>query len=126
MKKLIIAALAMALTGCSGFSSLTGLVSDKPELTVQAGAENVKQTVGVTAKQDTSSKQETTVKDSTIKRLDTSNKKQVSTTTISAENITAEKIEIQSKDSTVFAVIMAFLSGLCFGFAYDAKRKKEA
>lgn len=126
MKKLIIAVMAMALTGCSGLSPLTGLVGSKPELTVQAGAENVKQTVGVTAKNDTSSKQETTVKDSTVKRLDTSNKKQVSTSTISAENITADKIEIQGKPDHTLPEVLFFISGLLIGYGFAGTRKKEA
>ena len=52
----------LLLSGCSTSSALTGLVGSKPEITAQAGAENVKQAVGVTAKQDTSSRQETKFK----------------------------------------------------------------
>lgn len=125
MKRLLILLMALSLSGCSGFSPLSGLIGNKPDLTVQAGKENVKQTVGVTAKQDTSSKQETTVKDSAINKLDTSSKKQVATTTISAESITADKIEIQSKDdNSGFAVIAAFISGLCFGYLFGGSKKE--
>ncbi|QLF85306.1 holin [Salmonella virus STSR3] len=65
---------ACFIVACSPSSALTGLIGSKPEVTAQVGAENVKQTVGVTAKQDASSKQETTFKESAVGKVDTSNK----------------------------------------------------
>ena len=66
MKRLALAVLvAASLSGCSASSALSGLVGSKPEITAQAGAENVKQTVGVTAKNDESSKQENTINQET-------------------------------------------------------------
>ena len=71
MKRLALAVLvAASLSGCSASSALSGLVGSKPEITAQAGAENVKQTVGVTAKNDESSKQENTIKDSQVGKVD--------------------------------------------------------
>lgn len=76
MKRLALAVLvAASLSGCSASSALSGLVGSKPEITAQAGAENVKQTVGVTAKNDESSKQENTIKDSQVGKVDSSNKR---------------------------------------------------
>ncbi|QPD96288.1 lipoprotein [Enterobacter phage N5822] len=76
MKRLALAVLvAASLSGCSASSALSGLIGSKPEITAQAGAENVKQTVGVTAKNDESSKQENTIKDSQVGKVDSSNKR---------------------------------------------------
>ncbi|WGX77470.1 hypothetical protein QJS64_19530 (plasmid) [Paraclostridium bifermentans] len=68
-------------------------------MTAQVGAENVKQAVGVTNKTDTSSKQETTFKESAVGKVDTSNKKSVTTSSIHANQITADKIEIRNDES---------------------------
>nr|CAK6589225.1 Rz-like spanin [Klebsiella phage vB_Kpn_K31PH164] len=59
---------AVALvSGCaSSVPILSDLVGSKPDMTAQVGAENVKQAVGVTNKTDTSSKQETTFKESAV------------------------------------------------------------
>ncbi|AKJ74055.1 Rz-like spanin [Salmonella phage 36] len=120
--------MCIALSGCSASSVLPGLIGSKPDITAQAGAENVKQTVGVTAKQDTSSKQETTFKESAVGKVDTSNKKQVSTSSIKADNITAERIEIRNNDGlNVPAIAMAvlmFIAGMLAG--WTLKRNKAA
>lgn len=119
IRAMIAVVLAFMLSGCSGLSALTGL--DKPDLTVQAGAENVKQTVGVTAKQDTSSKQETTIKESKVDKVDTSSKKQVKSSTIQAQEIKAEHITVNGGDALddlpviLFAAFCFFIGGFLTG-----------
>lgn len=88
------------VSGCaSSVPILSDLVGSKPDITAQVGAENVKQAVGVTNKTDTSSKQETTFKESAVGKVDTSNKKSVTTSSIHANQITADKIEIRNDES---------------------------
>lgn len=94
-RALFVVGVILLVSGCSASSLLTGL-SDKPEVTAQVGKENVKQTVGITAKSDTTSHQKTTVKDSKVKEVDTSSKKKVSTASITASEIKAEKIEVHN------------------------------
>lgn len=119
---------ACFIVACSPSSVLPGLIGSKPDITAQAGAENVKQTVGVTAKQDTSSKQETTFKESAVGQVDTSNKKQVSTSSIKADNITAERIEIRNNDGlnvpAIAMGILMFIAGMLAGWML--KRNKAA
>ena len=91
---------AAVVSGCaSSVPILSDLVGSKPDMTAQVGAENVKQAVGVTNKTDTSSKQETTFKESAVGKVDTSNKKSVTTSSIHANQITADKIEIRNDES---------------------------
>lgn len=91
---------AAVVSGCaSSVPFLSDLVGSKPDMTAQVGAENVKQAVGVTNKTDTSSKQETTFKESAVGKVDTSNKKSVTTSSIHANQITADKIEIRNDES---------------------------
>lgn len=91
---------AAVVSGCaSSVPVLSDLVGSKPDMTAQVGAENVKQAVGVTNKTDTSSKQETTFKESAVGKVDTSNKKSVTTSSIHANQITADKIEIRNDES---------------------------
>lgn len=91
---------AAVVSGCaSSVPILSDLVGSKPDMTAQVGAENVKQAVGVTNKTDTSSKQETTFKESEVGKVDTSNKKSVTTSSIHANQITADKIEIRNDES---------------------------
>ncbi|WP_417651111.1 hypothetical protein [Citrobacter sp. FR21M1BA2611] len=127
-KKLMAVLMCVMLSGCSASSLLPGLIGSKPDITAQAGAENVKQTVGVTAKQDTSSKQETTFKESAVGKVDTSNKKQVSTSSIKADNITAERIEIRNNDGlnvpAIAMGILMFIAGMLAG--WTLKRNKAA
>ncbi|QDH94274.1 putative spanin [Escherichia phage vB_EcoS_PHB17] len=126
MKRLAAIMMVMALSGCSASSALTGLIGSKPEVTAQAGAENIKQTVGVTAKQDTSSKQETSFEKSNVGKVDTSNKKKVSASSIQAETITAERIEIRNTDSgldwKVSALFFAVISIVLFLIGYKSKK----
>ncbi|QZE50937.1 U-spanin [Klebsiella phage vB_KpnS-VAC10] len=91
---------AAVVSGCaSSVPIISDLVGSKPDMTAQVGAENVKQAVGVTNKTDTSSKQETTFKESAVGKVDTSNKKSVTTSSIHANQITADKIEIRNNES---------------------------
>ena len=127
-RKLMAVFMCVMLSGCTASSVLPGLIGSKPDITAQAGSENVKQTVGVTAKQDTSSKQETTFKESAVGKVDTSNKKQVSTSSIKAENITAERIEIRNNDGlnvpAIAMGVLMFIAGMLAG--WTLKRNKAA
>lgn len=119
--------LALALSGCSATSALTGLIGQKPDITAQAGAENVKQTVGITAKQDASSEQKTEVKDSTVGKVDSSARKRENATSITADTITAEKIEVHNSDggygyAILGLALLAMLASLLYLFR---KQKKE-
>lgn len=132
MRKLSIIAIAVILSGCSSVMPLTGLIGSKPEITAQAGAENVKQTVGLTAKQDASTKQDTTIKESKVDTVDTSNKKEIRTSTIQANTIKADKIQVvqgeQGRwyDPIIYcaAIFIGLLSMLYFSYRKD--NKKEA
>ncbi|EFR5223061.1 hypothetical protein HYL88_004784 [Salmonella enterica subsp. enterica serovar Infantis] len=127
-RKLLAVLMCITLSGCSASSVLPGLIGSKPDITAQAGSENVKQTVGVTAKQDTSSKQETTFKESAVGKVDSSNKKQVSTSSIKADNITAERIEIRNNDGinipAIAMSLITFITGMIAG--WTLKRNKAA
>lgn len=132
MRKLSAIAIAVILSGCSSVTPLTGLIGSKPEITAQAGSENVKQTVGVTAKQDTSTKQETTIKESAVDKVDTSSKKGFTTSTIQANTIKADKIQVvqgeQRKWYDPIIYCAAIFSGLLLMtyFSYRKGNKKEA
>lgn len=131
MKRLALAVLvAASLSGCSASSALSGLIGSKPEITAQAGAENVKQTVGLTAKNDESSKQENTIKDSQVGKVDSSNKKKVSTSSIQAETITADKIEIRNSESDLYVIFFAlaclFVAGFAAGVFWKGRKNKGA
>lgn len=119
---------ACFIVACSPSSVLPGLIGSKPEITAQAGSENVKQTVGLTAKKDTSSNQETTFKESSVGQVDTSSKKQVSTSSIKADNITADKIEIRNGDPIFNYLPIALFIGWILGIVtmFFAKRNKAA
>lgn len=119
--------MCMALSGCSATSALTGLIGSKPEVTAQAGAENVKQAVGVTGKVDKSNDNDTTIKDSKVGKVDTSNGKSVSTSSIKADTIIADKIEIRNEDRGepivwVVAIVLGLLVILLP--AWMVRRKK--
>lgn len=126
LKGIVIAAVIM-LSGCSATSALTGLIGSKPEISAQAGAENVKQTVGVTGKVDKSNDNDTTIKDSKVGKVDTSNGKSVSTSSIKADTIIADKIEIRNEDKGepivwVVAIVLGLLVVLLP--AWMVRRKK--
>lgn len=126
----IFALAVMAVSGCaSSIPILSDLVGSKPDVTAQVGAENVKQAVGVTNKTDTSSKQETTFKESAVGKVDTSNKKAVTTSSIHANQITAERIEIRNDGSgsvipwLIGAVGLIMLAVGLFGMWNERKNK---
>ncbi|VUE36006.1 Rz-like spanin [Escherichia phage vB_Eco_SLUR29] len=130
MKKFLLTPIAMAviLSGCSSVTPLTGLIGSKPEITAQAGAENVKQTVGITARQDASTKQETTIKESAVDKVDTSSKKDFTTSTIQANTIKADKIQVVQRNNgrwydPVIICVVVFLVLICL---YWIEKKKEA
>ncbi|QEG10392.1 RzlA [Klebsiella phage KMI8] len=123
---LLVPLLALALSGCSATSALTGLIGQKPDITAQAGAENVKQTVGVTAKQDASSEQRTEVKDSVVGKVDSSARKRENATSITADTITADKIEVHNSDSGLgFALIGATLLAILVSLLYLFRKQKK-
>lgn len=132
MRKLSIIAIAVILSGCSSVTPLTGLIGSKPEITAQAGAENVKQTVGVTAKQDTSTKQETTIKESAVDKVDTSSKKDFTTSTIQANAINADKIQVVQGEQRKWYDPIIYCAAIFIGllsmtyFSYRKDNKKEA
>lgn len=128
MRKLSIIAIAVILSGCSSVTPLTGLIGSKPEITAQAGSENVKQTVGLTAKQDNSSKQDTTIKESKVDTVDTSNKKEIKTSTIQANTIKADKIQVVQGNNgrwydPLIICVVVLLVLICL---YWREKKKEA
>lgn len=114
-----------SVSGCSATSALTGLIGSKPEVSAQVGAENTKQGVGVSGKVDQSS----TVKDSTVGKVDSSNGKKTSASSITADRITAEKIEIRNDAYSLEMAAGMFSLGLIVGSAivciYATRRKKE-
>lgn len=121
---------AAVVSGCaSSVPILSDLVGSKPDMTAQVGAENVKQAVGVTNKTDASSKQETTFKESAVGKVDTSNKKSVTTSSINANQITADKIEIRNDESgslipwLIGGVVVVMLAIGVFGLWRERKNK---
>ncbi|AEX26825.1 hypothetical membrane protein [Klebsiella phage KP36] len=121
---------AAVVSGCaSSVPIISDLVGSKPDMTAQVGAENVKQAVGVTNKTDTSSKQETTFKESAVGKVDTSNKKSVTTSSIHANQITADKIEIRNDESgslipwLIGGVGVVMLAIVVFGLWRERKNK---
>lgn len=119
--------MCMALSGCSATSALTGLIGSKPEVTAQAGAENVKQTVGVTGKVDKSNDNDTTIKDSKVGKVDTSNGKSVSTSSIKADTIIADKIEIRNdaKGNLIAGMVFLFIGIVMIALSIWLERRKK-
>lgn len=115
------------LSGCSATSALTGLIGSKPEISAQAGAENVKQTVGVTGKVDKSNDNDTTIKDSKVGKVDTSNGKSVSTSSIKADTIIADKIEIRNdaKGNLIAGLVFLFIGIAMIAFSIWLERRKK-
>lgn len=131
MRKLTAIAIAVLLSGCSSVTPLTGLIGSKPDITAQVGAENVKQTLGLTAKQNASSKQETTVKESKVDTVDSSSKKEIKTSTIQANTIKAEKIQVVQGEQMrwydpIISCAAMFIGLLMLYFSYRRDNKKEA
>lgn len=116
---------AMILTGCSATSALTGLVGSRPEITAQAGAENTRQTLGLNNKVDASSEQDTSFRDSSVGQVDTSSRKKVSASSISAQTITAERIEIRNGDDNRWMWVgIAALASILIGVIIWKRVKK--
>lgn len=127
LQKMLLCSVIM-LTGCSATSALTGLIGSKPEISAQAGAENVKQTVGVTGKVDKSNDNDTTIKDSKVGKVDTSNGKSVSTSSIKADTIIADKIEIRNDDSKgnlIAGLVFLFIGILMIALSIWLERRKK-
>lgn len=127
MFKGIVIASVIMLSGCSATSALTGLIGSKPEISAQAGAENVKQTVGVTGKVDKSNDNDTTIKDSKVGKVDTSNGKSVSTSSIKADTIIADKIEIRNdaKGNLIAGLVFLFIGIAMIAFSIWLERRKK-
>lgn len=122
MRKVIaVLGLALALTGCSTagvLSAVTSAVSpNKPEITAQVGAENVKQGLGVNSKVETTSKTEVgnvsgsaQVKQSQVKK----------STQVETGPVTATNMKVISSDPypllMAFGIGMASVLGLVFWF----------
>lgn len=128
MKRITVIALAALLSGCSAISPSDLLTGSKPDISVQAGAENVKQAVGITAKKDSSSKQENTFKESKVEKVDTSSKKTVKESTIQANTINAEKIQVVQGDNGRWydPIIVCFATFAVMLAIYFWTKKKEA
>lgn len=128
MQKVLFILMMFVLSGCSATSALTGLIGSKPEISAQAGAENVKQTVGVTGKVDKSNDNDTTIKDSKVGKVDTSNGKSVSTSSIKADTIIADKIEIRNDDSKgnlIAGRVLLFIGILMIALSILLERRKK-
>ncbi|WWD12388.1 Rz-like spanin [Escherichia phage MatMar] len=128
MKRITAIALAVLLSGCSAISPVDLLTGSKPDISAQAGAENVKQAVGITAKKDSSSKQENTFKESKVEKVDTSSKKTVKASTIQANTINAEKIQVVQGDNGRWydPIIVCFATFAVMLAIYFWTNKKEA
>ena len=127
MQKVLFILVMLVLSGCSATSALTGLIGSKPEISAQAGAENVKQTVGVTGKVDKSNENDTTIKDSKVGKVDTSNGKSVSTSSIKAETIIADKIEIRNdaKGNLIAGIIFLVIGLLMIALHFWLERRRK-
>lgn len=129
-RKLLAFLVAVALlTGCSGLSAVSGLLPNGKgvEATAQVGGENIKQGVGVSGKVDQSTKADTTVKDSKVESLDTSSGKKTSASSITADTIKADKIEIRNQEGGDFAgwIALAGVVGLFILLGAAALRKRR-
>ena len=128
MQKVLFILMVLVLSGCSATSALTGLIGSKPEISAQAGAENVKQTVGVTGKVDKSNDNDTKIKDSKVGKVDTSNGKSVSTSSIKADTIIADKIEIRNDDSKgnlIAGLVFLFIGIVMIALSIWLERRKK-
>lgn len=95
--------LALMLSGCSATSALTGaadLIGKKPDVTAQVGAENTKQTVGLNNRTDASTDADNKISNSVVGRVETSSGKKIAASSITADSIVAERIEIRNDDQS--------------------------
>lgn len=95
------AVMALLLSSCSSpLDLVSSVIGSKPEVTAQAGASNIKQGVGLTSTVDASSRAEASIKDSSVGRVDSSSGKKVSASSISADIIRADTIQISNNDES--------------------------
>lgn len=128
MRKVIaVLGLALALTGCStagALSAITSAVSpNKPEITAQVGAENVKQGLGVNAKVETTTKTEVGDVSGSARVTQTTTKKsqQVETGQVTATNMTVTTSDPRALLWS-FAIGMSAVLGLVFWFVPTPKQ----
>lgn len=133
--RLGIVVLAIAsLTGCSAMSAISDFLpaKDGVEATAQVGESNQKTGVGLSNQTDKSSSTESDMRNSTNRDVDSSSQKKTAATGLSANTITAEKIEIHSTensgfDSLVWGILAGLVSGLLTYFSLRfAGNKKGA
>lgn len=126
-RALFVVMVVALLSGCSALSLLDSF-SDKPDITAQVGKENVKQAVGLTAKQDASIKQETAIKESKVDKVDSSSKKKVSAATITASEIKAEKIEVHNGADDLPGILWGagcmYLAGVLSALIFRRNKKR--
>lgn len=89
---IVVAVGVISLSGCSTASALSGLIGSKPEVTAQIGEENTKQLAGVTAKSE--DKRDVKVEKSNVGKVDSSVKKSIEVSTIKANTVNAESINV--------------------------------
>lgn len=122
------------LTGCSAMSAISDFLpaKDGVEATAQVGESNQKTGVGLSNQTDKSSATESDMRNSNNRDVETSTGKKTAATGLSANTITAEKIEIHSTensgvDSFVWGILAGLVSGLLTYFALRfAGNKKGA
>lgn len=116
MKKALLILAVVVLTGCSALGAVSNLLptSKGVEATAQVGATNTKQGLGLTANTDASSEAKAEVKDSNVGSLDSSSGKKLSASSISANMIKADTIQVVSNDSGgINWTLLAFIGLLC-------------
>ncbi|AGC35372.1 hypothetical protein JLA_42 [Enterobacteria phage phiJLA23] len=130
----IVVLVIASLTGCSAMSAISDFLpaKDGVEATAQVGESNQKTGVGLSSQTDKSSSTESDMRNSTNRDVDSSSHKKTAATGLSANTITAEKIEIHSTensgvDSLVWGILAGLVSGLLTYFALRfAGNKKGA
>ena len=108
------------LTGCSALSAVSSLIHDDSgiDATAQFGKSNQSVGVGLSAQTDKSSSTEVDMAKSTNRDVETSTGKKTASTGLSANSITAEKIEIHStENSGIDSVVWGLLAGLVAGLS---------
>lgn len=113
MKLIAALVVAFSLTGCSASSLLSTVIPDTPDITAQAGKENIKQTVGLTNKSEDS--HDAKVEKSNVGQMDSSNKK---VETIKAGTIQAESISVTTSDPMWLVVAMCIFMLLASALVY--------
>lgn len=106
---------AFILSGCSALSAVSDFLPAKDgiEATAQVGESNQKTGVGVSSQSDKSSSVDSDMRNSTNRDVDSSSQKKTAATGLSANTITAEKIEIHStENSGIDSIVWGLLAGL--------------